>query len=252
MNATTGAALSDYRNFHLWMLVPFAISILGFSFSYYLNFTNATFHQHVHGLSATAWYALIVVQPYLIVRRRDVRGHRSLGAVATVLAGIVAGSSLAIVPANIGNVADLDPDGFFNPTFAYFAVMIDLVMVSMFVASVVLAIFAMKRRDLAGHVQWMMASVFFVLSPALIRMLGIGAITARQGNMEGISLVTLAAPTWFVMMSLIVFYFCKFGSFRHPAFWFLVVVHVPTLFVQEIGDNPVFRSVISALFKGPI
>ena len=31
MHATPSAAPVDYRNFHLWMLVPFAISILGFS-----------------------------------------------------------------------------------------------------------------------------------------------------------------------------------------------------------------------------
>ena len=49
------AAPADYRNFHLWMLVPFAISILGFSYSYYLDLSRATFHQHVHGISATLW-----------------------------------------------------------------------------------------------------------------------------------------------------------------------------------------------------
>jgi hypothetical protein len=48
-----GAVPADYRNFHLWMLVPFAISILGFSYSYYLSLPRVTFHQHVHGLSAT-------------------------------------------------------------------------------------------------------------------------------------------------------------------------------------------------------
>lgn len=231
------------------MLIPFAITILGFSFTYFLNFSNATFHQHVHGLSATAWYVLIVVQPYLVVRRKDVKSHRSLGVVATILAGIVAGSALTIVPANIDNVETLDPAGFFSPTFAYFAVIIDLVMVSMFIASVVLAIFAIKRKDLASHVQWMMASVFFVLSPAVGRMLGIAAITINQGSTEGISLVGLSVPSFFVMISLIVFYFYKFGSFRHPAFLFLVVVHIPSLFVQQIGDNPAVRSALLAIFK---
>ena len=51
MNTTTGAVPADYRNFHLWMLLPFAISILGFSYSYYLNLANATFHQHVPALN---------------------------------------------------------------------------------------------------------------------------------------------------------------------------------------------------------
>ena len=249
MNATTGAAPADYRNFHLWMLVPFAISILGFSYSYYGNLANATFHQHVHGLSATLWYVLIVVQPYLIARKHDIRRHRSLGAIGTLLAGVVAGSALTIVPLNIDDVATLDPNGFFNPTFAYFAVIIDVLLVSMFIASVALAILAIKRKDLAGHVQWMMASVFFVLSPALARMLGIGAIIANEGNMDGISLVKLAMPSMVVMVAIIVFYFHKFGSFRHPAFWLLMAAHVPYLFVERIGDNAAVRSVLSAIFK---
>lgn len=122
-------------------------------------------------------------------------------------------------------------------------------MVSMFIASVVLAIFAIKRKDLASHVQWMMASVFFVLSPAVGRMLGIAAITINQGNTEGITLVSLAVPSFFVMISLIVFYFYKFGSFRHPASLFLVAAHIPSLFVEQIGDNPAVRSALSALFK---
>ena len=249
MDATKGAVPADYRNFHLWMLIPFAISILGFSYSYYLNLANATFHQHVHGISATLWYVLIVVQPYLIARKQDIQRHRALGAVATLVAGIVAGSALTIIPLNIDDVATLSPDGFFNPTFAYFAVIIDVLLVGMFAISVVMAIFAIKRRDLASHVQWMMASVFFVLSPGLARLLGIAAIIANQGNLEGISLVKLAVPSMAVMMAIIVFYFHKFGSFRHPAFWWLIAFHLPYLFVERIGNNEAIRNVLPAIFK---
>lgn len=249
MHAMPGAVPADYRNFHLWMLVPFAISILGFSYSYYLSLPRVTFHQHVHGLSATLWYVLVVVQPYLIARKHDIRRHRSLGAVGTLLAGVVAGSAYALIPRNIDDVATLDPDGFFNPTFAWFAVVIDFLLVSMFVASVVMAIFAIKRRDLAGHVQWMMASVFFVLSPALARMMGIGMIIASKGDMTGISLVGLAAPAMAVMLALIVVYFRKFGSLRHPAFGLLVASHVPYLFVERIGNNLAIQSVLAAVFK---
>lgn len=240
---------TDYRNFHLWMLIPFAISVLGFSYSYYLNLANATFHQHVHGISATLWYVLIVVQPYLIARKQDVRRHRSLGAIGTLLAGVVAGSALTIIPKNIDNVATLDPNGFFNPTFAYFAVVVDFALVSLFVASVVMAIHAMKRRDLAGHVQWMMASVFFVLSPGLARLFGIASIVANQGDLTGISLVKLAVPSMIAMMALIVVYFWRFGSFRHPAFWLLIAAHLTYLFVVPIGDNQALRSLLSVIFK---
>lgn len=39
------------------------------------------------------------------------------------------------------------------------------------------------------------------------------------------------------MMLLIVFYYRKFGSFRHPSFWLLMVAHVTYLFVVPIGND---------------
>jgi len=240
---------ADYRNFHLWMLLPFAITLLGFSFSYFSKLGDATFHQHVHGLSATFWYLLVLIQPWLITRRRDVKNHRLLGAVGTLLAGMVAASALAIIPKNIDDVATLDPNGFFNPTFAYFACIVDAMLISLFIVSVVMAIVAMKRRDLSGHVQWMMASVFAVLSPALARMFGIALIIANKGNMEGISLVGLAVPSMLVMLGLVTLYFWRFGSLRHPAFWLLVAAHLSYLFVVPVGDSEAVRAVLTAIFK---
>lgn len=248
-SASVAPAWAHYRNFHLWMLVPFGISILGFSYSYYLHLASATFHQHVHGISATLWYILIVVQPYLIARKGDIARHRLLGAFGTLLAGVVAGSALTIIPKNIDDVATLDPNGFFNPTFAYFAVIIDVTLVSLFLVSVGMAIYNMKQKNLAGHVQWMMASVFFVLSPGLARLFGIAAIVANKGDMAGISLVKLALPSMVAMMLIIVFYYRKFGSFRHPSFWLLMAAHLTYLFVVPIGNNEAIRSVLSVIFK---
>lgn len=251
MRATTSTVPvpADYRNFHMWMLLPFAISLLGFSYSYFGKLGQATFHQHVHGLSATAWYLLVLLQPWLITRRRDVMGHRLFGAVGTLLAGMVTASALTIIPRNINDVADLPANGFFNPTFAYAACIIDTVLVSLFATSVIMAIVAMKRRDLAGHVQWMMASVFAVLSPALARMFGIGWIVAHKGDMSGISLIALSVPSMLVMLALVVVYFHRFGSFRHPAFWLLVVAHLPYLFVVQLGNSEAVRAVLTAIFK---
>jgi hypothetical protein len=243
------AMYADYRNFHLWMLVPFGISVLGFSYSYYLHLATATFHQHVHGISATLWYVLVVLQPYLITRKHDVRRHRMFGAIGTMLAGMVAGSALTIIPRNIDDVATLDPNGFFNPTFAYFAVIIDFTLVSLFLLSVVMAILRMKQRDVAGHVQWMMASVFFVLSPGLARLFGITAIVANQGNLAGISLVKLAVPSMIAMVALIVVFYRKFGSFRHPSFWLLMAAHATYLFVVPIGNSEAIRSTLPLIFK---
>ena len=242
-------SIINYKNFHRWMLVPFVISLLGFSYSYYSKLSAATFHQHVHGISATLWYVLVILQPYLIIRKQNVQRHRTLGTIGIIVAGIVAGSALTIIPKNIDDVAALDINGFFNPTFAYFATLIDFVLVSMFIVSVVLAILSIKKKNLSDHVQWLMASVFFVLSPGLARMLGIAAIVINKGSLEGINLVVLAVPSMLVMMALITFFYYKYGSFKHPSFLLLMVCHLPYLFVEQVGNNEFYRSVVTAIFK---
>lgn len=238
-----------YHHFHRWMLLPFFISILGFSYSYFSKLSVATFHQHIHGISATLWYILIIIQPYLITQRKNFSRHKTLGTIGLILAGIVAGSAFTIIPKNIDNIKELDINGFFNPTFAYFAVFIDFVLISMYILSVSVAILNIKKKNISGHVQWIMASVFFVLSPGLARLMGLIAITTRKGNMEGISLEKLAIPTMIVMLVLIVFYYYKYGSFRHLSFKLLVLAHIPYLFVARIGNNEYLRSLLTDIFK---
>lgn len=242
-------SITKYTHFHVWMLIPFVISILGFSYSYYFNLANATFHKHVHGISATLWYILVIIQPYIIIRKQSIQRHKMLGTLGTILAGIVAGSAFTIIPKNIDNVKELDINGFFNPTFAYFAVFIDFVLVCMFIVSVSLAILSIKKKNLSAHVQWLMASVFFVLSPALARMLGIGAIILNKGNIDGITLVGMALPSMIIMLVLIVIFYYKYGSFKHLSFKLLVIGHLPYFFINWIGDNEFIRDLLTAIFK---
>lgn len=249
MNTISHDSFAKYKHFHRWMVVPFVISVLGFSYSYYFNLANATFHQHIHGISATLWYVLVIVQPYLIIRRSNVQRHKMLGTIGIMVAGIVAGSAFAIIPKNIDDVAQLDVNGFFNPTFAYFAALVDFVLVSLFVVSVCLAVLSIKKNKLTDHVQWLMASVFFVLSPALLRMIGIGAIMINQGNMEGITMVNMALPTTLVMLALVTVFYYKFGSFKHLSFTLLVACHVSFLFVEPVGDSETVRNILTTILK---
>jgi tellurite resistance protein TehA-like permease len=249
MASITGSSTHRYRNFHLWILIPFVISILGFSYSYYSRLSTATFHQHVHGISATLWYILVIIQPYLIARKHNVRLHIIYGTIGLLIAGIVAGSAYTIIPKNIDDVTELKDEDFFNPTFAYFATLIDFLLISMFVICVGAAILSIKKKRLADHVQWIMASVFFVLSPGLARLLGLIIIISRKGNMEGVSLEKLAIPTMIVMLLIIVFYYYKYGSFRHLSFKLLILAHIPYIFVTQIGSNETFQRIVTAIFK---
>lgn len=249
MNSESAPTLLRYRNLHWWMLFPFAISVLGFSYSYFFALSQATFHQHVHGLSATLWYLLIIVQPWLMAHRGNIATHRSLGIVGLVLAGLVAGSALTIIPRNIDNIEVLADDGIFNPTFAYFATYLDLMLIALFVFSVTLAVLKIIKGQVADHVQWLLASVFFVLSPALIRLLLIGSITLNAGEIEGIQFQTLVIPSLILMLAMISIYYYRFGSFKHPSFVLLILSQLAMLLVGWIGDNETLRTLTHIIFK---
>lgn len=241
--------LTRYRNFHLWMMLPFAVVVLGFSSSYFLVLPQATFHQHVHGLSATLWFALVIIQPWLITRGHRFAAHRSLGIIGLVLAGIVAGSALAIIPRNIDNVETLPIDGVFNPTFAYFATYLDALLIGLFIFSVTLSILRIRKGKIADHVQWLLASVLLILSPALIRLLLIGAMILGLGEGESIRFIDMILPSALLMLLIIGIYYYRFGSLRHPSFILLMISLLPLVFVGWIGDNETLRSLANAIFK---
>ncbi len=241
------ADLTRYRNLHLWMLLPLAITVLGFAPRYFLALPQATFHQHVHGISATLWMLLIIIQPWLITRGGHRPTHRSLGIFGLVLAGIVAGSALAIIPRNILNIPRLSDDGGFNPTFAYFVTYLDTVLIALFVFSVTFAILKIRKGQVADHVQWLLASVLLILSPALIRLLLMIGMKIRPD--AGIRFIDMVVPTVVLMLLIVGVYYYRFGSFRHPSFVLVILSVLSFLLVGWVGDNETLRSLAHIIFK---
>ena len=241
--------LARYRNLHYWMLLPFAITVLGFAPRYFLGFSQATFHQHVHGISATLWFLLIVIQPWLVTRGGRIATHRSLGIIGLVLAGTAAGSALAIIPRNIKDIESLPLDGIFTPTFAYFATYLDALLISLFMVSVTLAVLKIRQSQVADHVQWLLASIFFILSPALIRLITTVAIIINSGDIEGIQFMDMILPSGFLMLVIIGIYYYRFGSFRHPSFVLLMLSLASFFLAEWVGDNETLRSLAHVIFK---
>ena len=241
--------VSRYRNLHLWMLLPFAITVLGFAPRYFLALPQATFHQHVHGISATLWFVLIIIQPWLVTRGGRLAAHRSLGIVGLVLAGMAAGSALAIIPRNIANLEGLPPDGIFTPTFAYFVTYLDALLVGLFLFSVTVAISKIRQGQVADHAQWLLASVFFILSPALIRLILVVAIILNSGETDGISFMDMILPSTILMLVMIMVYYYRFGSFRHPSFVLLMLTLASYFLAVWVGDNETLRSLAHVIFK---
>ena len=94
--------MERFRHAHLWLLIPFAIAILGFVPSYWLRFADAPWRQHLHGLTATAWFVVLILQPWFATRGH-LKRHRLFGMCALFLAGGVVISGLGAIPYNLLN-----------------------------------------------------------------------------------------------------------------------------------------------------
>jgi len=146
---------------HLWLIIPFLIAFAGFYFTYWSKFIEAQFHQHLHGLTATAWFVLILVQPFLY-QRSKMDLHRKLGITGLFIAGGVVFSAMQIIPNNLTleNISE---------NLRYSFIFADFIFVLGFSYSVIMAI--INKSDIEIHARYMISTVFWVMLPALARLI---------------------------------------------------------------------------------
>ncbi|MDJ0653913.1 MAG: hypothetical protein QNJ40_07160 [Xanthomonadales bacterium] len=230
-------ALNAYRNVHLWLLIPFVIIILGFLPTYWLQFSSAPWRHHLHGLTATAWFVLLIAQPYLVTRGH-VRQHRLFGMLALVLAGGVIVSGLGAIPYNLVN--ERLPE-----TARYGLSFLDLVLVPGFAAAVVMAVVSAKRPD--DHARWMISTVFWAVSPGLFRLLLVPMFIIGVADVD-------ATVPWVLgstgVVNILVLGFLMLRERRaHPAYLLAAVGSLVLLIPMQIGQAEWWRAVANALFK---
>jgi len=143
------------------MVLPFFVAFAGFYFSYWSKLSEVPFHQHLHGLTATAWYLLLIIQPWLF-HQKNLKLHRQVGFVGLFLAGGVVFSALQIVPNNIGNEN-------LSTVLQYGLTWIDFMVILGFSSSIILAM--LNSNNLPVHGRYMISSAFWALIPALSRLI---------------------------------------------------------------------------------
>lgn len=152
---------SGFPNVHLWMILPLLIATIGFYFTYWSVFADVPFHQHLHGLSATLWFVLLIVQP-LLQKHNSLALHRKIGFVGLFLAGAVVFSALQIIRNNLTNDA-------LQPVLQYGLTWGDFLFLLGFSHAVLMAMW--RSRDKAIHARYMIASAIWALLPALSRLI---------------------------------------------------------------------------------
>lgn len=153
--------MNPFSKAHLWMILPLFIAMAGFYFSYWSVITQVPFHQHLHALTATLWFLLLVAQPWLY-NRKNLALHRKLGLVGLFLAGGVVFSALQVVRNNLAN-ENLQPVLQYGLTWGDFLFLIG------FTHAVLMGV--LRRDDMAIHARYMIASAIWAILPALSRLI---------------------------------------------------------------------------------
>jgi hypothetical protein len=153
--------MKPFPKLHLWLLIPFGFTLLGFR-SYWTGFSEAPLRWHLHGISATAWYIILIVQPWLY-HHRPIQIHRKVGMLGLLLAGFVTASALGVIR---GNLTQPEQSPLFE--VRYSLSLLDFIFIAGFLLSVAAAVWNAKNTQV--HARWMISSVFWVLSPATTRL----------------------------------------------------------------------------------
>lgn len=236
--------LEVFKNAHKWLIIPFLIAIIGFSNSYFLRFSEATWHQHMHGLSALLWYVMVIVQPYLISKGR-IDQHRFYGLLSIFLAGAVTFSAITIIAQNIESANTYQPDPLIPKEFFYGVCFTDLLTTIGFGASVIMGI--VTRKSIEDHAFWMISTVFWAIMPALSR-LGLMPMLAIYGYPPPFDLIDINA---FVapLVVLTILFICWRLKKWHPSLIIVAIATIPFLFLRQLGSNKIWQEFVSSLLK---
>ena len=163
--------LNNYKNTHRWLIIPFVVIMLGFAPSYWLKLGEVPFRQHLHGITATLWFIVLIAQPYLVTHGKA-KQHRFYGMLALFVAGGVALSAAGAIPYNF--------QGSMSAAARYGLSLIDVVVVSGFSVAVIMAI--RTAKDIDSHARWMISTVFWAVMPGLFRLIMITTAIISQGD----------------------------------------------------------------------
>jgi hypothetical protein len=81
MSSTLSSPPAFYQRAWLYFLLAMAVIIAGFVPSFFTKLPTTDAWHHLHGMTATAWLTLLVVQP-LLYSRGKMALHRKLGKVS--------------------------------------------------------------------------------------------------------------------------------------------------------------------------
>jgi len=161
----TGSALKKkvfYKNAYLYFILAMLVTVVAFIPSYFTRLRETDTGHHFHGITATLWLLLFIVQPFLY-RRGLMKWHRSIGKISFILVPLIVVGGLTMMHRMLLAKAN------YPPQLPYQLAFIDFFTLALFILFFVLAI--VHRKNIQLHARYMVCTVLGPLIPALTRFL---------------------------------------------------------------------------------
>lgn len=155
---------SLYQKSHLFFAGFFALMVWGFWFTYFTRlFDQASYRMHLHGIALIVWCALLIVQPYLIRKKRfDI--HRKIGLFSYFWVPFLVFSTVDLLKFKLKNrLPSTDSSEFF----------IALVLNALVAFLILYGLAVYNRRKGTIHARFMVSTVFPMVTPITDRIIHI-------------------------------------------------------------------------------
>jgi hypothetical protein len=151
-----------YRNAYLYFILAALVVVFAFMPSYFQRLSVTDGAHHLHGITATLWILLLIVQP-LLYRTKKLKWHRTIGKLTFVLVPLIILGGLNMVRLMLLNKT------IYPPEVPYQLAFIDFFTLALFLLFYIQAI--IHRKNIQLHARYMVCTVLGPLIPSLTRLL---------------------------------------------------------------------------------
>ena len=155
-----------YRRAYIWLILLFPLTALAFWPAYFSKLATSSTAYHVHGATASLWIAMLAFQSWSIHRGR-IADHRLIGWSSLGLFPLFFGGGLMIIHSMAAKFGAND-----GPFYSLFGARLGIIDV---VASAGIAWLYVEglrqRRKVQLHARYMIATILFLWSPIVGRLL---------------------------------------------------------------------------------
>lgn len=237
--------MKRYTQLHVWMVGILLLVQIGIFRFYWPSFETKSWEFHIHYWLVTAWYLLLIFQPFWATHGKLER-HRTIGLLGFMIAGGAIFTAISLLDFPLKMVERWTPESKGPPIpFYYGTLVIELVLILAFAYAVVMGI--LRRRQVEEHAWWLTASAFFMMMPAV----GRGMIVFWRSILppEKLNPMFIAISAEVIYIPLLLIFALKFGKIKHPATYLALMMVLVRFLRLPIGKSEWIQQFLKTLIQ---